>query len=530
MDDLGESERQILIMINNTNEKERILWIDIYKALAIVLVVIGHATGKFNQFIYLFHMSAFFLMSEYVAKQREIGLFEILRKKVYSIIVPLFFCVVINALVMAGLNHFGYYNFWFGNYSYIGFTNIIKQFLLNGSLYCWWLGAAWFLVALFFVVVLSKILYDCACGSVRIYCVFTFFLYGLGYFIINNTNLKFPYYFDLVLIGQFFYCMGFVCKEMIGEKIAKTDEKVLVIVLMITTILMGYLGSVSGARVDYPNGEFKSIILNTIAGVNGVCWLYALSLILSRVNIKSVIWLLSKVGQDTFGILLLHFMYFKVSYLLFFCKGIIPKESVALVVPEQSIGDKYWLCIVIISLTLSVITWEAAKKIPVVSVLLGLNNQPFRRAEHKLKNSQLFMICSDKIKLLSDRTYIFRKRMAFLLCGICICIVIGYNGKNISDKYKALEITFPNHYHNVTFSGGWQAQGEENYLWIEDTGSISIKTNCHKKIMIEGYVPEEFEEVELLDVYVNDRLMGRVNVKENPYFVCEYDISKVSEW
>lgn len=47
--------------------------------------------------------------------------------------------------------------------------------------------------------------------------------------------------------------------------------------------------------------------------------------------------------------------------------------------------------------------------------------------------------------------------------------------------------------------------------------------------MIEGYVPEEFEEVELLDVYVNDRLMGRVNVKENPYFVCEYDISKVSD-
>ena len=40
--------------------KKRELWGDCFKAFTICLVVIGHTTGKFNPFIYQFHMAAFF--------------------------------------------------------------------------------------------------------------------------------------------------------------------------------------------------------------------------------------------------------------------------------------------------------------------------------------------------------------------------------------------------------------------------------------------------------------------------------------
>lgn len=43
-------------------EKKRIEWVDIYKALGIILVVVGHATGAFNNYIYQFHMAAFLLI------------------------------------------------------------------------------------------------------------------------------------------------------------------------------------------------------------------------------------------------------------------------------------------------------------------------------------------------------------------------------------------------------------------------------------------------------------------------------------
>ena len=46
----------------------RIAWIDIFKAICIILVVIGHSTGKFNHYIYQFHMAAFFFISGYTSK------------------------------------------------------------------------------------------------------------------------------------------------------------------------------------------------------------------------------------------------------------------------------------------------------------------------------------------------------------------------------------------------------------------------------------------------------------------------------
>ena len=46
-------------------KKNRISWCDIYKGIVIILVVVGHATGKFNQYIYQFHMAAFFLILGY---------------------------------------------------------------------------------------------------------------------------------------------------------------------------------------------------------------------------------------------------------------------------------------------------------------------------------------------------------------------------------------------------------------------------------------------------------------------------------
>jgi fucose 4-O-acetylase-like acetyltransferase len=42
---------------------KRIEWVDIYKGLAIILVLMGHADSPLNKYIYLFHMAAFFFIS-----------------------------------------------------------------------------------------------------------------------------------------------------------------------------------------------------------------------------------------------------------------------------------------------------------------------------------------------------------------------------------------------------------------------------------------------------------------------------------
>ena len=49
-----------------TAQMKRQAWIDYFKAITIILVVIGHATGKFNIYIYQFHVAAFFFISGWV--------------------------------------------------------------------------------------------------------------------------------------------------------------------------------------------------------------------------------------------------------------------------------------------------------------------------------------------------------------------------------------------------------------------------------------------------------------------------------
>ena len=49
----------------------RILWMDVFRGLLILSVVIGHTTGKFNAYIYQFHMGAFFLASGFTTKQES---------------------------------------------------------------------------------------------------------------------------------------------------------------------------------------------------------------------------------------------------------------------------------------------------------------------------------------------------------------------------------------------------------------------------------------------------------------------------
>ena len=60
---------------NMKSNGKRIDWIDIFKGLAIILVVVGHSTGLFNAYIYQFHVAAFFFISGWVAKFDGTSLF-----------------------------------------------------------------------------------------------------------------------------------------------------------------------------------------------------------------------------------------------------------------------------------------------------------------------------------------------------------------------------------------------------------------------------------------------------------------------
>ena len=72
-------------------DTKRIEWADYYKAFAILLVVIGHATGRFNGYIYQFHVAAFFFISGYLSRIDKKSYDKIIIIKFFNLILPYIF-------------------------------------------------------------------------------------------------------------------------------------------------------------------------------------------------------------------------------------------------------------------------------------------------------------------------------------------------------------------------------------------------------------------------------------------------------
>lgn len=507
---------------------KRILWVDICKALAITLVVVGHATGQFNQFIYQFHLAAFFFISGYVAKQEKQSFVSELMKRLYTLILPLVILVFINAGIMAWLHSAGHYELWFGEYQYIGFKNIILEFFKYGRLYTWYLGAAWFIGVLFFTTLFSKLLYMLSNQKNSIYMIYSLMIYTIGYQLVGKLG-EVPYNLDLVLIAQFFYCLGFCIKKGWNEKIAEMKWQIAGGVMVVTTIIMCLLSVIPYIRISYVARSFDNIFVNTFSCFNGICWLYAFSQLIAKITYQKIIKVFNLVGQNTLGIVLLHFILFKVVYAFLYGIGIASQEEMGLITPKEDIGNVYWWLFSIISIAGCCVIWIGIKKIPVVSAIFGLDRNVYRFCENKIKTLPINQKWQQHKEAYKEKTEKAGRIAANALCCIICIIYAGYQCKYVSLYICPQDIYFPTQSKMVSFSEGWLDQSNETYRWIQDKGVMTMNTLCHSKIRVEGGVPENFENVSKLDIYVNDTLVGTIDTKKTPFFGQDFEIPKMKK-
>lgn len=104
---------------------QRIEYIDFMKGIAIFLVVLGHVyqfcfkdTGQVFQFIYIFHMPFFFLLSGYFAQRTRVNV-DFFKKKTISLLFPFVFGGSLFALLNGQMQayiysdfHAGYWFLW----------------------------------------------------------------------------------------------------------------------------------------------------------------------------------------------------------------------------------------------------------------------------------------------------------------------------------------------------------------------------------------------------------------------------------
>ena len=68
----------------------RLDWVDIYKGIAIILVVFGHSNSPITGYIYLFHMAAFFFISGYTTNFNSRSTTSYIINKIQTLVIPFF--------------------------------------------------------------------------------------------------------------------------------------------------------------------------------------------------------------------------------------------------------------------------------------------------------------------------------------------------------------------------------------------------------------------------------------------------------
>lgn len=210
------------------------IYIYISKAILIVLVVIGHIflTGSLHNFIYTFHMPAFFIISGMFITTKGRTITSLIKKKFYTLIIPFIFFEVI------------------GSFVYIiryGFTQSIFGFAYNSlTLHCN-TGADWFLVTLFFAEILFIIMQKTIRSkSANIIISIVAVLLAL---VLPNDH-----FFNIarrILVAVGFLSFGFYCSDFI-----KKDNHILSLISFALTIVVTALNGSVGMSDMVLNNPF----------------------------------------------------------------------------------------------------------------------------------------------------------------------------------------------------------------------------------------------------------------------------------
>lgn len=188
--------------------KPRLVWVDIAKAIAIIMMVIGHEVafgGRIRNFIFSFHMPLFFILTGYTMKKVNTWeqLVKQVKKDILRILVP---CVVVQILNWV-LN----FIFFGGNLGEI-VRKLIQQLVWASAVDVGEypaLGALWFLVVLFWaklgIAIIDLVFKN---SNKLIVCLFLSFSS-----IIISSYHWLPQSLDVALMAVLFLYTGRIIKE-----------------------------------------------------------------------------------------------------------------------------------------------------------------------------------------------------------------------------------------------------------------------------------------------------------------------------
>lgn len=189
------------------NASDRQTNLDIAKGIGIVLVVWAHAFGPFSSFINSFHMPFFFFVSGMLYKNNK-SVSEYTKSKMKSLLLPFWTYNLMFYPIFFIL-------FYWRKWDFQIYLKAIIEIIVTVNKVPF-LGATWFLAALFWVSVLFHVVYrffDRLNISVLFMIPISAAIMAIGF------HITFPYRISRTLICSGFYVMGFMFNKYLRERI-----------------------------------------------------------------------------------------------------------------------------------------------------------------------------------------------------------------------------------------------------------------------------------------------------------------------
>ncbi len=306
-------------------ENRRLDFIDYMKGFAIFLMVYGHSGAPFVNYVYLFHMPVFFVVTGYLWKDyQDMTISDVRRylfKKIKTLYIPYIFANILYTVLNNSFIRWGIYsdNYDFvtnmgGDYTVIHelfsiptlAKNILSCLLFAGETELG--GATWFLRTMFVSCII--ILVQCYCisrlGNTRIqklcWIIFDIMIIFLASYV-SSMSISLPRGLHTVFASLICIRMGMLLKRT-GYLYKLHNKKTIVFLLLfIYIVVAGKYGSVSMAR-----GYITNIVFFCSVVLAGFTMLYVLEDLSSR-YIKKFFYYL---GKHTMSIIIFHFLAFKV--------------------------------------------------------------------------------------------------------------------------------------------------------------------------------------------------------------------------
>ena len=278
-------------------QRDRERDIDIAKGIGIILVVWAHALGPYTEYIEYFHMPFFFFISGMLYREREESVKAYALHKAKGLLIPFWFW---NLLLYPVFFVLYYWKQW----SISTAAAEICEILLTVNKVPF-LGATWFLPALFWVSCFSHLIITTFKRNKNKDLILLLVFAGACAF---GLNVTLPYRISRTLICSLFYASGFVYKKHIRNRISSCVKNCIAPFLLIGFVLIA-----SNTKAYLGGNEFSNkpvFVLGAYLAILFSLWLSKIIADLSFVE-NARFSVLTYLGRNSIDIVIWQFLAFR---------------------------------------------------------------------------------------------------------------------------------------------------------------------------------------------------------------------------